>query len=120
MTKVKEQLVQDYAEAQADYNAAILEESSAKVDRNRRKHLQDKPKDVKSKADKVLVTKNLSHYQDLYDAKKKARGEAKKELDETYKSLESHKDEELKGFVRENDIVKVGSQYKASWTHLPG
>ena len=118
-TKVKEQLVQDYAEAQNDYNAAILEESSAKIDKNRRKHLRDNPKEVKSKADKTLVSKELSHYSEIFDAKRKARKEAKKEVDEAYKALESHKDEEIKGFVRENDIVKVGTQYKASWTHLP-
>ena len=120
MTKVKEQLVQDYADAQNDYNAAILEESGAKVDKNRRKHLRDNPADIKTKADKNLVSKKLSHYQEVFEAKRKVRRDAKKELDETYKSLESHKDEEIKGFVRENDIVKVGTQYKASWTHLPG
>ena len=120
MTKVKEQLVQDYADAQNDYNAAILEESGAKVDKNRRKHLRDNPADIKTKAVKNLVSKKLSHYQEVFEAKRKVRRDAKKELDETYKSLESHKDEEIKGFVRENDIVKVGTQYKASWTHLPG
>lgn len=50
---------------------------------------------------------------------KSARQNAKKEMDESYKAFDAHRDEEAKGFVKENDIVKIGTQYKANWTHLP-
>ena len=110
----------DYTEAQQDYNTATLEESSAKIDLKRRKFLRENPKEVKSRADKTLVARETSHYQTEWEAKRKARREAKKELDEAYKAFDTHRDEEAKGFVKENDITKVGSQYKANWTHLPG
>ena len=110
----------DYTEAQQEYSNATLEESSAKADLKRRKFLRENPKEVKSKADKQLVTKETSAYQTEYEAKRKLRREAKKELDEAYKAFDTHREEEAKGFVKENDITKVGSQYKANWTHLPG
>ena len=112
-------MVEDYQEAQENYNLATLEESKAKLDYKRRKFLKENPKETKSKQDKQLVTKETSVYHTEYRTKMKARQAAKKEADEAYKALEEHKDEEAKGFVRENDIQKVGSQYKASWTHLP-
>ena len=119
-TKIRDQLQMDYTEAQQDYNNATLEESSAKADLKRRKFLKENPKEVKTKADKALVAKETSAYQTEWDAKKKARREAKKELDEAYKAFDTHRDEEAKGFIKENDITKIGSQYKANWTHLPG
>ena len=117
--KVKDQLITDYSEAQEEYNAAILEESKAKTDFKRRKFLKENPKTKMSKTDKELASKETSHWQKIWEDKKTARRNAKKESDEAYKALETHKDEEAKGFVRENDIQKVGSQYKTSWTHLP-
>ena len=119
-TKIRDQLQMDYSEAQQEYNTATLEESSAKADLRRRKFLKDNPKEVKSRADKNLVARDTSHYQTEFEAKRKLRRDAKKELDEAYKAFDTHRDEEAKGFVKENDITKVGSQYKANWTHLPG
>ena len=65
------------------------------------------------------MKKDLSIFETDWQAKRTARKAAKKEVDEAYKALDTHKEDESKGFVRENDIVKVGTQYKASWTHLP-
>ena len=118
-SKVKEQLAQDLAESQEEYNAAILAEVDAKADLKRHKYLKLHPKEVKSKADRNIMKKDLSVYEADFQAKKAARKAAKKEVDEAFKSLDTHKEDENKGFVRENDIVKVGTQYKASWTHLP-
>ena len=119
-TKIRDQLQMDYQEAQQEYNTATLEESSAKADLKRRKFLKENPKEVKSKADKQLVAKETSVYQTEWEAKRKTRREAKKELDEAYKAFDTHREEEAKGFIKENDITKVGSQYKANWSHLPG
>ena len=118
-SKIKEQLAQDLAEAQEEYNAAILAEADAKKDKRRRIHLQTHPKDVKSKSDKNLMKHDEKHWENEWQNKRTARKAAKKEIDEAYKAFDTHKEEESKGFVRENDITKVGSQYKASWTHLP-
>ena len=109
----------DYTDAQLEYNSAVLEDSSSKADYKRRKFLKDNPLEVKTKADKTLVAKEVTHYYDLWQTIKQRRKDAKKEMDEAKKALDSHKEEEAKGFVRTNDIVKVGSQYKAHWTHLP-
>ena len=65
------------------------------------------------------MKKDETHWETEWQAKRTARKSAKKEVDEAYKALDAHKDDEIKGFVRENDIIKVGTQYKASWTHLP-
>ena len=118
--KVKDQLLTDYAEAQEEYNQAILVEAEAKKKYKRRKFLKENPKEVKTKEDRTLVQRETSQYHTDWRTLVDKRKAAKKESDEAYKSLEAHKDEEAKGFVRENDIQKVGSQYKASWTHLPG
>lgn len=118
--KIRDQLQMDYQEAQQDYNNATLEESSAKIDLKRRKYLKENPKEVKTKADRTLVSKETTVYQTEFEAKRKIRRDAKKELDEAYKAFDSHREEEAKGFIKENDITKVGSQYKATWTHLPG
>ena len=118
-SKVKEQLAQDLAEAQEEYNAAILAEADAKADKKRSQHLKQHPKEIKSKADRNLMKKDPSIYETEWAAKRTARKAAKKEVDEAFKALDTHKEEENKGFVRDNDIVKIGTQYKASWTHLP-
>ena len=112
-------MAQDLAEAQEEYNAAILLEADAKVELRRYRHLKAHPKDIKSKTDKNLMKKDETHWETEHQTKRTARKAAKKEVDEAFKALDTHKDDEMKGFVRENDIVKVGSQYKASWTHLP-
>ena len=109
----------DYQDAQQEYNLAILENSNAKKDWQRRQFLKDNPTEVKSAADKKLVAKSVTEYHTIWQDKKKTRRSTKTELDEAKKALETHKDEEEKGFIRENDIVKMGSQYKANWTHLP-
>lgn len=118
-TKVKEQLQVDVTEAQQEYTDAIIQEQAAKADFKRRQFLKDNPKEVKSAADKALVKRETSHYQAEYDKLKKKRREAKKEADEAFKALDAHKDDESKGFVRENDIIKENGQYKSMWTHLP-
>ena len=118
-TKVKEQLQVDVTEAQQEYTDAILQEQAAKADAKRRQFLKDNPREVKTAADKILVKRETSHYQTEYDKLKKKRRDAKKEADEAFKALEAHKDDESKGFVRENDITKENGQYKSMWTHLP-
>ena len=109
----------DYQDAQQEYNRAILENSNAKKDHHRRQFLKENPSEVKTAADKKLVAKCVTDYYNTWQEKKKIRRAAKTEVDEAKKALDTHKDEEEKGFVRENDIVKIGSQYKANWTHLP-
>ena len=94
-------------------------ESDAKMDLKRYQFLRKNSKVTKSKADKKLLAKDEAHWESEWQAKRTARKSAKKEIDEAFKALDAHKDDEIKGFVRENDIVKVGTQYKASWTHLP-
>ena len=116
---IKEHLLLDVAETQEELNTAILEESSAKATHKRRKFLKDNPKEIKTTADKNLCAKNTTHYYDEWRAKNAIRKTAKKDYDEAAKALESHKDDELKGFVKENDIQKVGNQYRTMWTHLP-
>ena len=109
----------DVTEAQQEYTDAILQEQAAKADVKRRQFLKDNPKEVKSAADKALVKRETSHYQSEYDKLKKKRREAKKEADEAFKALDAHKEDESKGYVRENDITKENGQYKSMWTHLP-
>ena len=116
---VKEHLLLDVAESQEELNTAILEESAAKSAHKRRKFLKENPKEIKTAADKSLCAKNVTHYYDDWKAKSAVRKTAKKEYDEAAKALESHKDDEVKGFVKENDIQKVGNQYRTMWTHLP-
>ena len=116
---VKEHLVLDVSETQEDLNTAIMEESAAKTQHKRRKFLKDNPKESKTAADKALCAKTTTHYHDEWRAKVAVRKVAKKDYDEAAKALESHKDDELKGFVKENDIQKVGNQYRTMWTHLP-
>ena len=116
---MKEQLQLDVTESQEDYTKAITEEQQAKADLKRRQYLKNNPKEVKSRADKNLVGKETSFYQTEYDKCKKKRREAKKEADEAFKALDAHKEDESKGFVRENDITKENGQYKSLWTHLP-
>ena len=118
-TKIKEQLVTDLRESQQELNDAILEESAMNVDHKRRKYLKENPKEVKSSKDKALCAKETSWYKGELERLKTARRAAKKEFDEATKALDAHKEDESKGFVRENDIQKVGNQYKATWTHLP-
>lgn len=118
-TTIKEHLLLDVTEAQEELNTAILEESSAKTAHKRRKFLKDNPKEIKTKADKDLCLKATSIYHTEWKEKSVIRKAAKKEYDEAAKALEGHKEDELKGFVRENDIQKDGSQYKTLWTHLP-
>ena len=118
-TKVKEQLQLDVTEAQQEYTTAIQKEQVAKADYQRRQFLKDNPKEVKSAADRALVRRETSHYKSEFDALRKKRKEAKKEADEAFKALDTHKEEESKGFVRENDITKENGQYKTLWTHLP-
>ena len=96
-----------------------MEESAAKTQHKRRKFLKDNPKENKTAADKSLCGKTTTHYHDEWRAKVAVRKIAKKDYDEAAKALESHKDDELKGFVKENDIQKVGNQYRTMWTHLP-
>ena len=117
--QVRDQLQLDYTEAQQDYNTATLEESSAKADHRRRKFLKENPKETKTKADRKLLAYDVDYYYDIWQAKRKTRQNAKKEMDESYKAFDAHREEEAKGFVKENDIVKIGTQYKANWTHLP-
>ena len=62
-SKVKEQLAQDLAESQEEYNAAILAEVDAKADLKRHKYLKLHPKEVKSKADRNIMKKDLSVYE---------------------------------------------------------
>ena len=116
---IKEHLLLDVAETQEDLNNAILEESAAKTAHKRRKYLKENPKEIKTSADRNLCSKQVSHYYDDWKAKNTVRKTAKKDYDEAAKALDSHKDDEIKGFVKENDIQKVGNQYRTMWTHLP-
>ena len=117
--KVKEQLVNDLREAQEEYNDAILEEDEAKTSHKRRAFLKENPKAVKTAADRKLCGFETSWYKTNLDAAKAKRKTAKKEVDEAQKALDSHKEDEAKGFQRESDIQKVGNQYKTAWTFLP-
>ena len=116
---IKEHLLLDVAETQEELNTAILQESAAKTAHKRRKFLKENPTEIKTPKDRDLCSKPTSWYHDDWKAKSTVRKNAKKEYDEAAKALESHKDDELKGFVKENDIQKVGSQYRTMWTHLP-
>ena len=106
-------------EAQEDYNAAILEEEDAKKDHKRRAFLKENPKAVKTAEDRKLCGHETTWYKNLWDTAKTKRRAAKKEADEAQKALDGHKEDEAKGFQRENDIQKIGNQYKTSWTFLP-
>ena len=106
-------------EAQEEYNEAIIEEDENKTSYKRRAFLKENPKAVKTSADRKLCDHETSWYKTNLDAAKAKRKTAKKEVDEAQKALDSHKEEEAKGFQRENDIQKIGNQYKTSWTHLP-
>ena len=116
---IKEHLLLDVAESQEELNTAILKESSAKADYKRRKFLKENPKEIKTSADQSLCSKQTTWYHDDWKAKSLVRKNAKKDYDEAAKALDSHKEDELKGFVKENDIQKVGNQYRTMWTHLP-
>ena len=118
-TKIKEQLVTDLRESQQEYNDAVILEEAAKVDYQRRKFLKENPKEVKSEEDRALCKKGLTWYKTEKDRLRGNRKTAKKDYDESIKALDGHKDEEANGFIRENDIQKIGNQYKANWTHLP-
>lgn len=117
--RVREQLTVDVTESQEWFEEAVIEEEKAKVDFHRRKFLRDNPAEVKNENDRRLVAKETTYWKKRYKKFTAKRKAAKKECDEALKALETHKDEEAKGFERENDIQKVGSQYKTLWTHLP-
>ena len=117
--KIKEQLVTDLREAQEEYNVQTLAEDQAKANYKRRAFLKENPKEVTTSKDRHLCSKETSTYKTEWEAVKQKRRAAKKEFDEAHKALESHKEEELSGFARENEIEKVGSQYRTTWTHLP-
>ena len=117
--KIKEQLVMDLREAQEEYNSLTLEEDQAKIKLKRRAFLKENPKEVKTSKDRQLCSQETTKYKNDLVAIKTRRKAAKKEFDEAHKALESHKEEEASGFSRENDIEKVGNQYRTTWTHLP-
>ena len=117
--KIKEQLVTDLREAQEEYNAQTLAEDQAKTDHKRRAFLKENPKEVNCPKDRQLCSRETSWYKTEWETVKAKRRAAKKEFDEAHKALDSHKEEELSGFSRDNDVEKVGSQYRTTWTCLP-
>ena len=117
--KVREQLTVDVTESQEWYNEAVVEEEKAKTDFRRRKFLRENPSEVSTDNDRRLIGRETTYWKKKYKKMISKRKAAKKECDEAFKALESHKEEESRGFERENDIQKIGSQYKTLWTHLP-
>ena len=117
--KIKEQLVTDLRESQEEYNLQTLAEDEAKADHKRRAYLKEHPKEVNCAKDRLLCSKPETWYKTEWENVKVKRKAAKKEFDEANKALENHKEEESSGFSRENDVEKVGSQYRTTWTCLP-
>lgn len=116
---VRDQLTTDLKEARIEFTDAVKSETKVKEKYQRRLALRTIAPAQQSNADKLLMEKPVSKWKKRLRKKINARKQARKDYEEAHKALDSFKDEEQRGHVRENDIQKQGSQFKTKWTHLP-
>ena len=117
--ELHDQLAADMAESRLEYNEALASEGAVKINYKRAKFLKDNPTVQKTPSDAKITKHTVIQWRKRYKTKVAERKAAKKEYDEAQKAMESFKEEDAKGHVRENDIQKHGSQYRTVWSHLP-
>ena len=109
----------DVADCRMEYNEALAAERKAQKAYRRVAHLKMNPTEPRSDEDEKLLKHSPKSWKKRYKTKAAARKQAKKEYDDAQKSLEAFKEEDAKGFLRENDIQRNGSQYTSLWSNLP-
>ena len=115
---LQDQLTADLTESRLEYLEAVSTEKRVKEKYKRRLELRSSTTQ-RVPTDRKLMKHSVSVWKQRYRKKASERKTARKEYEEAHKAFESFKDEEIKGHIRENDVQKQGSQYRAKWTHLP-
>lgn len=116
---VQNQLAADLKEARIEYLEAVEVEQRVKQKCQRRIALRTIDAASHTAADKALMKKSAAQWKKRHKEKIAARKQARKDYDDAHKALDSFREEEQRGHVRDYDIQKIGSQYRTKWTHLP-
>ena len=106
-------------DSRIEYLEAVKKENLVKTKYMRRKEIRQLPDARLSAMDRRIKTRSVAKWKKRYRTASQARKTARKDYEEAHKAFDAFREDESRGHIRDNNIIKQGSQYRTKWTHLP-